>query len=169
MGWLRTKIKNINQQYGDQPLTGYLGAMSGYGASVGTAALIARVTGRQVPRLRASDVALMAGSTFQLSRLIAKDAVTSPIRAPFTEFEGPAGGGEVNERVTAKGEAHVIGELVSCPFCLSVWVASALGVGFVFAPRVTRLVAGAFTSVAGANFLQLAYDAAKKSSGNVPS
>jgi hypothetical protein len=93
--------------------------------------------------------------------------VTSPIRAPFTQFEEPEGAGQVNEKVTSHGAAHAAGELVGCPFCLSVWIASALGTGLVFAPRATRLVAGVFTAVAGADVLQLGYDAAKKASGNV--
>jgi len=92
--------------------------------------------------------------------------VTSPIRAPFTRFEEPAGAAEVNEKVTAHGSAHAVGELVSCPFCLSVWIAAALGSGLRFAPRATRLVAGVFTAVAGSNMLQLGYDAAKRTSGN---
>jgi hypothetical protein len=32
----------------------------------------------------------------------------------------------------------------------------------VFAPRLTRLIAGAFTALTGADFLQLAYAAAQK-------
>jgi hypothetical protein len=34
--------------------------------------------------------------------------------------------------------------------------------GFVFAPRLTRLVAGTFTALAGADFLQLAYARAQQ-------
>jgi len=163
---MTTQLTRIKRRYGDQPLGGYLAAMATYGAAVSAAAIGARVRGGRLPDLRVADVALVTGATFSLSRLVAKDAVTSPIRAPFTRFEEPAGAAEVNEKVTSGGEAHVVGELVSCPFCLSVWIASGLGAGLVFAPRATRLVAGVFTAVAGANLLQLGYDAAKKASGN---
>jgi hypothetical protein len=47
--------------------------------------------------------------------------------------------------------------LLTCPFCLDVWVTTAFVIGLVFAPRLTRLVSGSFTALAGADFLQLAY------------
>ena len=40
---------------------------------------------------------------------------------------------------------------------VDVWVATAFVIGLIFAPRFTRLVAGSFTALAGADFLQLAY------------
>jgi hypothetical protein len=52
---------------------------------------------------------------------------------------------------------HSIGELVTCPFCLDMWVATGFVVGLIFVPRLTRLVAGTFTALAGADFLQPAY------------
>jgi hypothetical protein len=166
MAWMTTQLAKLKDRYGDQPLGGYIAAMGTYSAAVLVAAVSARAGGEEPSELRATDVALLTGATFGLSRLLAKDAVTSPIRAPFTRFERPAGAAEVNEEVTAHGAMHAVGELISCPFCLSVWIASALGTGLVFAPRTTRLVAGVFTAVAGANVLQLGYDAAKKASGN---
>jgi hypothetical protein len=57
---------------------------------------------------------------------------------------------------------HAVGELLTCPFCLDVWVASLFAVGLVVAPRLTRLVAGSFSAVAGADFLQLAYAKAQQ-------
>jgi len=167
---MRTRLTarpgRITRRYGDRPLSGYLGAMGTYAAAVSIAAASARARGDRLPETRASDVALVTGATFGLSRLLAKDAVTSPLRAPFTRFEEPAGAAEVNEEVTAHGAGHAVGELVSCPFCLSVWIASAFGAGLVFAPRATRLVAGVFTALAGSIVLQLGYDAAKRASGN---
>jgi hypothetical protein len=55
-----------------------------------------------------------------------------------------------------------VGELVSCPFCVGVWIATGLSAGLVFAPRLTRLVATAASAVAAADFLHLAYDVAKR-------
>jgi hypothetical protein len=60
------------------------------------------------------------------------------------------------------GLRHSIGELVSCPFCFDVWVATGFTVGLVFAPRVTRLVATGFTAVTGADFLHLLYAKAQQ-------
>jgi hypothetical protein len=56
-----------------------------------------------------------------------------------------------------------VGELLTCPFCLDVWVATAFVIGLVFAPRLTRLIAGGLASLAGADFLQLAYAMAQES------
>jgi hypothetical protein len=109
---------------------------------------------------------LVSVATHKLARIIAKDAVTSPLRAPVNQFRGPAGASEVNESVRVPGEGHATAELLSCPFCLAVWIATGLTAGLVFAPRLTRTVAAGLTAVAGADFLQLAYDAAKKVSGN---
>jgi hypothetical protein len=57
---------------------------------------------------------------------------------------------------------HSLGELLTCPFCLDVWAVTAFTAGLVFAPRPTRLVAGTFTALAGADFLQLAYAKAQQ-------
>jgi hypothetical protein len=73
----------------DFPLGGYATAMSIYGGAVAALAAAVRVTGRELPeRIGAWDTALAAVATHKLSRLIAKDPVTSPLRAPFTVFEG---------------------------------------------------------------------------------
>lgn len=43
------------------------------------------------------------------------------------------------------------------------WVATGFAIGLVFAPRFTRLIAGVFSALAGADFLQLAYAMAQQS------
>jgi hypothetical protein len=58
---------------------------------------------------------------------------------------------------TASGVRHAVGELVTCPFCLDVWIATGFAFGYVFAPRVTRFVVATFTALAGADFLHLLY------------
>jgi hypothetical protein len=57
---------------------------------------------------------------------------------------------------------HSLGELLTCPFCLDAWVATVFTIGLVFAPRLTRLVAGTATALAGSDFLQLAYARAQR-------
>ncbi len=47
------------------------------------------------------NVALLTGGTFKLSRLIAKDRVTSVLRAPVTTFQEDEGHGEVAEAARA--------------------------------------------------------------------
>ncbi|WP_397518026.1 DUF1360 domain-containing protein [Rhodococcus oxybenzonivorans] len=92
-----------------------------------------------------------------------KDAVTTPLRAPFTQHAGDGGPGEVMEKPQASdGVKHSIGELLTCPFCFDVWVITGFTIGHVFAPRATRMVADAMAALAGADFLQLAYATAQQ-------
>ncbi|MEU9508282.1 DUF1360 domain-containing protein [Micromonospora sp. NPDC048170] len=165
---LREKVARLRQAYAPhehRPLGGYLAAMGTYaGVTAGIAGLV-RVTGRSVPeRPTPADVVLLGIATHKLSRLLSKDAVTSPLRAPFTRYDKPIGSGEVMEQVRDQGSStrHAIGELLSCPFCLAVWVATGLTGGLVLAPRLTRLVATALTAVAASDFLQMAYAMAQQ-------
>jgi hypothetical protein len=137
--------------------------MGVYGGLVGALAALARATGRRPPdRISATDVAMLGVATHKLSRLLTKDAVTSPLRAPFTRYAEPAGEAELNEQPRGTGTRHAVGELVSCPFCAGVWIATGLSAGLVFAPRLTRLVAAAASAVAVSDFMHLEYDVAKR-------
>jgi uncharacterized protein DUF1360 len=161
------KAKQVQRDYAgdaDRPLGGYVGAMGAYGAFVGGLTALGRALGARLPRrVGAGDTALLGAATFKASRLLAKDAVTSPLRAPFTRYEEPAGDDELNESVPGKGHVeHAVGELLSCPFCLSVWVATGLAAGLVVAPRPTRLMATVLTAVGMSDALHLLYDAGKK-------
>ncbi|MBP2472268.1 hypothetical protein JOF53_001140 [Crossiella equi] len=164
---LGTKLAEVERDYAggdDRPLTGYLAVTGGYTALVMLAAGLLRLRGKQLPeRVAAGDVVLLALATHKLSRVLTKDAVTSPLRAPFTRYEEPAGAGEVSESVrTDNPVRHSVGELLNCPFCVSVWLATALTVGLVLAPRLTRLVCGGLAAVTGSDFLQFAYAAARR-------
>ena len=61
-----------------------------------------------------------------------------------------------------------VGELISCPFCLTVWVATGLTGGLVLAPRFTRLAATALTATAASDFLQMIYSMAKETAEGDP-
>jgi hypothetical protein len=50
-----------------------------------------------------------------------------------------------------------MGALVTCPFCLAVWVATGFGFSLVLAPRATRFAASILTAVTGADVLHLVY------------
>ena len=142
----------------ERPLGGYLAAMGAYAAVTGTLAVIARLTRREVPDgLPAQDILLSAVATHKLSRLITKAPVTSPLRAPFTAFQGQEGPAELKEEVRGNGAKKAIGELITCPFCLGMWVATGLTAGFVYLPRTTRLAVSTLAVVAGADFLQFGY------------
>ena len=144
--------------------------LAAYGALVGLFNLLlaafllgVKRSGRPLPlRIGVGDLALLGVATYKLSRLIAKDSVTSVLRAPFTQYEGPSGASEVNERPRGRGMQKALGELLTCPFCVGQWVAAALACGLVAAPGITRLIAAIFSAVAIADFLQYGYEAVRK-------
>lgn len=142
-----------------RPLSGYLTVLIVYSTLVAVTAVLAAVTGRKLPdRWRVIDLVTVTAGTHKLSRTLTKGAVTSPLRAPFTHYAGTGGPAEVQEETRHDSQLrHSLGELLTCPFCTDVWVATAFVIGLVFAPRLTRLVAGGFTALTGADFLQLAY------------
>ena len=147
-----------------RPLAGYVVALGVYGLLIAVATLLAFATGRRLPeRWRLQDLVTVTLGTHKLSRTLAKDAVTSPLRAPFTRYVGTGRPGEVTEESRHSSQLrHSVGELLTCPFCLDVWVATGFVIGLVFAPRVTRLIAGAFSALAGADFLQFGYAIAQQ-------
>lgn len=146
----------------DRPLIAYSVVLGGYGGLVGLVSVLGRARGFRLPaRFSVQDTVLLCLATHKASRLLSKEAVTSPLRAPFTRYEEPTGEAEVNESVPGHGARHAIGELLTCPFCLGVWIASGLTAGLVFAPKVTRLVSTALTAVAVSDTLQILYDSAK--------
>ncbi len=144
----------------DSRATGYLAAMSLFGTGVLTAARLHRLRGSSLPAGYAShDLLLGAIATHKFTRLVSKDAVTTPLRAPFTTFEGPSGHAEVAEEVREHGGVkHAVGELLTCPFCLAQWVGTGLVFGYVTAPKATRLAALTMTMIAGSDVLQFLYD-----------
>jgi Protein of unknown function (DUF1360) len=149
----------------ERPLGGYVMLMTVYATATvgGTAA--AKALGRELPdRVSPWDLLQLTAATHKLSRLIAKDPVTSPFRAPFTRFEGTSAPSELAEEVRGHGLQHSVGELLTCPMCLAQWVATALTLGLVVAPRPTRMMISVFTAVAGADFLHHLYAALQQAS-----
>ncbi len=157
--WARTQKREYTNGE-ERPLAGDLGAMGVYLGLVSAAAAAVRASGRPLPdRIPPGDAALLTVATFRLARRIAKDPVTSPIRAPFTRFQGPSGHAEIAEEVREHGGVkHAVGELLTCPFCLAQWVGTAFVFGYVAAPKATRLAALTMTMVAGSDVLQFVYD-----------
>ncbi|MFF0112883.1 DUF1360 domain-containing protein [Streptomyces prasinus] len=160
---LRRRLRRTERTYAageERPLRGYLAAMAAFGVYTAAWATVVKTRGRPLPDRPAPwDVALTAVATFRLSRLLSKASVTSPLRAPFTTFQRPQGPAELHEEARSGGAKDTVGELVTCPFCVSVWVASTLTAGQLLWPRATRTTMGALTALAGADALQLTYSA----------
>ena len=141
----------------DRPLGGYAALLGIYGAAVTAGAVALRRRGRPLPDVRIGDIALIGFATHKLARRVTKDSVTSPLRAPFTRYEGVAGPAELKEAVRGSGVRKAVGELISCPFCISQWIATSFTFGLLTAPRATRWAASVLTSLALSDFLQFAY------------
>jgi uncharacterized protein DUF1360 len=149
----------------DRPLGGYAILMGLFGALAGGFSAWFRASGRELPeRMEVRDLALVTVATHKASRLLAKDRVTSSVRAPFTRYEGDAGPGEVSEAARGRGLRRAIGELVVCPYCIGMWISAAFAAGVLVAPRFTRWFAAVLTALFGADVLQIAYKKAEDAS-----
>jgi uncharacterized protein DUF1360 len=143
-----------------KPLLGYAALTAAFNGLAAAYVVQHRRSGRRWPqRFPAGDLALMAGATFKLSRLIAKDKVTSVLRSPFTRYKGDAGPSEVEEEARGTGLQLAIGELLVCPYCVGQWVAAAFVGGYARDPDATRAAAAVFALLAASDFLQQAWNA----------
>lgn len=156
---------DVFEGYGgqDQELPSYAVLAGFFNLIFAAFLLIVRGTGRTLPeRVDTRDIALLGVATHKLSLLVANDAVTSPIRAPFTERQEKQSPKMVDEEPRGKGLRRSLGELVTCQFCIGQWVASFFTYGLIFAPRVTRLIASIFAIVTLSDHLHQTYKALMK-------
>jgi len=149
---------DITQGHSEQyrPLRGYLTLMAAFGTLSGRGLVAADRAGRLPERFSASDLGLAAVATYKLSRLISRDRITSGFRAPFTTFQDDSGHGEVEEAARGRGLRRAVGELLVCPDCVGLWVASGFMAGLVARPRAARTVAATLVIHAVSDALQTA-------------
>ena len=102
------------------------------------------------------DIARVALASYKMSRVVAKEDVTSFVRAPVTEDP---------DAKTPKrtGMARVLGELVTCPYCLGLWLASAFSYSLVLFPRQTRFATTIFSAYGIADFLHAGFTKLRQS------
>jgi hypothetical protein len=132
--------------------------MAVYAAASAAARVGIALSSRELPdRYRASDLALGSFAVHKLTRIISKESVTSPLRMPFTRFTGDANSAELEEEGRATGMRRSVGELLTCPFCLAPWLATAYVTGLTAAPRTTRALAAVFSMVFASDVLQHTY------------
>jgi Protein of unknown function (DUF1360) len=146
-----------------KPLVGYAVLTAAFNGLVGTYVWAHRRSGRELPqRVPVGDFLMMAVGTQKLSRLIAKDRVTSFLRSPFTRYQGDAGPSEVSEEPRGTGLHLAIGELVVCPYCVGQWVAAAFVGSYLLRPDATRAAASVFAVLGASDFIQQAWVALDK-------
>jgi hypothetical protein len=155
---MNAKPDDQSETEDEHPVGGYAALMGAFSAMAGAFVTWMARSGREFPeRFDGRDLALMTVATHKASRLLAKDRVTRPVRAPFTSFQENSGQGEVEERARGRGLRRAVGELLVCPYCLSMWIASIFAAGMTVAPRQTRWVASVLSAHLGADVLQIAY------------
>jgi hypothetical protein len=139
-------------------LGGYAALLGAWVAIFGTAGA-ALVRRGALPRLGAAEVALLGVATHKLTRIVTKDWVMAPLRAPFTEYRDSAGSGEVHEKSRGRGLQRALGDLLTCNYCMGPWIAGVLLVGWGYAAKVVRAFATLFAVVAVSDFLHEIYEA----------
>lgn len=145
----------------DPPSRSYLALVAAYLCSVLGLAFLSSRGGRAPQRLGAGDVAVLAAATHKISRLVTREKVTLPLREPFTD-PVPGEPAELVRTPKPDGPRRAVGELITCPFCVSVWIATGLMGGMLFAPRATRLAAATLTAMEGSDALQYAFTALER-------
>jgi Protein of unknown function (DUF1360) len=126
------------------------------GAFAGGLAAAARALDRDPQCHTALDFVVLGAASFKAARTVSHDEVTSFIREPFVR--GRAHSGEGEEPVEG-GLEQAIGELVTCSRCAGTWVAAALAVTQIVAPRFGRLLTWSLGAAAANDFLQAAFEA----------
>ena len=158
---VRDRVADEAEAYdrdGEVSLPGYAGSLAAFGLAVAALAAAGRSQGGSLPeRYDVRDVVLGGLATHKFTRLLAKGSVTSPVRAPFTEFEAPAGSAEHDESARGGGVRHTVGELLTCPFCLGQWVGTGYVAGLALAPRQARTWAAVFAVTGISDGLQQVY------------
>ncbi len=154
---LASRTKSAYAGDEERPLGSFLALMAAYGAATGALGLAVKRKGLP-DRLALGDVLLLGVATAKLSQLISRDRVTSPLRAPVTEFHEFANASEVEEAPRGTGMRLALGELVTCPYCLAQWVGTGLLGGLLLKPRETRLVAGLFAMLAMNDAVQVGHE-----------
>ena len=163
---LATEAANATDGYAppaERPPLGSYAALSAlFAAGLGGFLAAARRSGRLPEGFGAGDIALIGIASHKISRLIAKDKVTAWLRAPFRRYVEQTGPSELSEETRGEGPRAAVGELVGCPYCLGLWVATALAAGVAVAPEETRFVGGVFSALTISDFMQIAYRAAQE-------
>jgi len=147
----REQPRRSGTQIDAEPISGYVLLASLFVGITSSALVLLR---RNRLMLRAPgllDATLIGLGTARLSRLITRDKVMRPLRAPFTVAERePAG--DVKEQPKGSGLVHAAGELVTCPRCTAIWAASCLSLTYYASPSIGRFAALTLSSALVSDF-----------------
>jgi len=137
------------------PLAGYTASLLTFAALL--AGALAQISRKRRPLPTLLDVALLGIATHKLSRIVSKDFVTAPLRAPFTRREKAEGAGEVRDEARGGPLRRTAGYLLTCPYCLGPWFATGLATSMMRWPVRTGFVLRVLSATAVSDFLHLSY------------
>jgi hypothetical protein len=89
----------------------YAAISATYGALLGTVVLAARDRGDA--QIAPAELLPLAGASFALSKLIAKEKAETWVREPFVD--------EASRRPKGRRLRYAVGELLTCTRCLGAW------------------------------------------------
>lgn len=131
-----------------RPLPEYASLVTVFSAALGGFVVLGR---KRLPeRIGFGDLARVGLASYKIGRLVAKDEVTTWVRAPVTRDEDA-------QEPEREGMARALGELVTCPYCIGLWVSAGLTGALALRPRETRLLTAVFGAQAVADFLNAAF------------
>lgn len=139
---------SVTPEQATEPLPEYAALTAVFTVVLGGFLLVAR--GRLPERVGWSDVARIGLASYKVGRLVAKDRVARFVRAPVTRDPQAS-------EPEPQGWPRALGELVTCPYCVGVWIAAGFSYGLVLFPRETRFVTALFGAQAIADFLNAGY------------
>jgi hypothetical protein len=117
------------------------------------------VSGRPWPEeVSGIDLLLLSLATFRLTEIVTEEKVARCIRAPFCErvvVTKPDGTQDYEERPKGQGLRRVAGELILCPWCTGIWIATLLCFFWLLIPGLARVLMTVFAVAAGGLFFQI--------------
>ena len=105
------------------------------------------------------DLLILSLATFRLTEIISEEKIARCLRAPFCQprtVTGPNGKVSEEEVPTGTGLRRMVGELILCPWCAGVWIATLVTFFWLLAPAFARVVMLAFGVAAGGVLFQIA-------------
>ncbi len=138
------------------PYEAYGAIMAIFATGLAAAGALGKRLDRSAQCANALDLVLLSAATFKAARTLARDRITSPLRAPFVEGEADS---EHEEPVQEGGLPQAIGELVTCTRCVGTWCAAGIATTQVVAPRFGRLLTLALGTAGINDFLQAGFTA----------
>jgi hypothetical protein len=138
------------------PYGAYASIMAGFGGLLAVGGALGRLRDQDLEQPTWLDFVALTLATFKASRTIARDEVTSFVRAPFVEGDAHEGG----EEPVHTGDFHqALGELVTCSRCIGTWVAASLATTRLLAPRFGRLLTWTLCAAGANDFAQAGFAA----------